>query len=385
MKRKIKNKDAAHLQIKMALYECFLYHYLPQISTLSHITRLNIFDLFGQAGLGKLGTQGTPFTIYHALYKQRQHQLKNKLILKPYSLNVLSLQDHNAFPKGMELLEQENKSDKSCRLDSLNSTFGEGIKKIASQLRQQAASEKNLIFLDPLGVVALSLRDLELFADKKAELIIYLPLKRLWQLHSKPEKAHVPEELSQLKQSLDQLFPEGHGYWSEEIKPAEFFIFLKEAYRLQGDFYTAMEPADKDVPEGVLLTLSSDAYMMEKMLHALQALRPVNAIPPGAQIPLFNAEPSSIPAWPNAQAVLELITEEIDNQKLYEAGLQKGLLPAQLEEGVNYLVNEGKIGILDQKGKPLQKAPTNCMRYTAFKASAPVCFFQKTGAEEIFL
>lgn len=377
MKRKIKNKDAAHLQRKLLLYESFLYRYLPQISSVSHISRFNIFDLSGRNGFNKLGTQGSPFVIYKALQKQRQHQLKNRLNLKPFSLSVATLRKQSSFSTAKDLLTELNNYSNTCKLESFSSSFSEGIRKVFSQLRQQATGEKNLIFLDPMGAPGLSLSELRLFSGKKAEIILYLPLKDLWLLHTPATKNVDNEDILKLKEALDDLFPPDHLIWSSELTQENFYSCLKEAFRFGEVFFTAMEPSGGELAEGALLVMSSEAYMMEKVLISLQALRFEDSTPPGEQISLFNNEVKQEKDEDYASAVQELLKEGINNQQLYKAGLQEGLLPRQLTAGLQNLIEAGKIKVFDGKRKTLPDLPPNCIGYTAFKAVAPVCTFSR--------
>lgn len=377
MKRTPKNKEATHLRRKMALYESFLYSYLPQIASLSLITRLNIFDVFGSYGLDKLGTQGTPFTLYHALRKQRQHQLKKKSPLKPFSLNLVNLLPQPSFHRAMEQLQQENMNSNTCKLEGWSGSWEDGFRKISRQLPQQGNNEKNLLFLDILGLPGFSPAELKAIVAKKVDVLLYLPLKALWRLHSSPEKANASEDLSLLKESLDKLFPEEHPYWSEEITPPLFIGYLKEAFRLNGTFYSVLEPSDADIPEGALLAISKDVYILEKMLHGLQALRTDTTPPPGEQLLLFGSEifPKAVPEA--SSVIIDLLQNEMDNQQLYETALGAGILPSQVMESLIHHVETNKLEVLDEKGKRLKGVPAQCIGYSAFKAAKPVCYFRK--------
>lgn len=360
----------------MELYEGFLYQYLPQLAGLSYITRVNIYDYFGSAGLDRTATLGTPFLIFQALLKQRQHQLRKKLPLKPFTLRLLHPGLQNAFSKAFDLLVQNNTTSNTCKLESWSFPFPEMIKKLARQIQQQPASEKNLLLLDPLGIPQFSLQELRFLADKKIEFILFLPVCFLWQLHAKPEKGSPPIELISLKQILDNHFPAAHPYWSPELSLPEFGAFLKEAFRMEGNFYTALEPTDPIWTDGALLAFSADAFFMEKILQAFQRIQPANTPPPGEQLPLFQSREPKEEALPDVQKILLLLAGETENQKLYEKSLQAGFLPLELQKGLTHLLDKGKIEVLDEKKKPLSFIPKNCLSHTAFKAVKPVCYFK---------
>lgn len=377
MKRKIKNKDAAHLSRKIALYECFLYRYLPQLTSLSFITRINLFDLFGSAGLDRLGSQGTPFIIYEALRKQRLHQLKHRLSIKPLTLTLLAPPERPETTVALQQLQAANTLSNTCKIDCREQPIHESIKKLLGQLQRQPASERNLLLLDPLGIPQFSMADLQLLSRRKLELILFLPLSALWQLHRKPEKAAAGPELLHLKKQIDSLFPAGHLYWSEELNAPEFMDCLKSGLQLQENLFTALEPAGAELPEAALFAMSPDGFMMEKVLQALQSLRPAAAhIPAGDQLALFHTSQADEQEPLNTQEILALLQEETSNQDLYKSGLQGGLLPAQLHSGLVVLLKQDKIEVLDEKKKPLSALPANGISFTAFKAPKPACYFR---------
>lgn len=383
MKRRIKNKDATHLSLKIALYERFLYGYLPQLASRSFIKRINLFDAFGSAGLDRLGSQGSPFILFQALRKQRQHQLKKKLSLKPFTLSMLTLKDAAIPSMAYQLLLQENALSSTCKIELWQLSMQESIKKLSLQLQQQPAGEKNLLFLDPLGIPQFSFPNLKPLISRKAELILYLPLSALWQLHRKPEKTEASPELLFLKQQFDSLFPEGHPYWSEELNPADFMIYLKEGLQLGEQLFTALEPAGSELPEAALMAICTDAFMMEKLLQALQLLRPDTAIPAGQQLPIFMQEPDrqkpEVQASEETACIKALLRAEISNQSLYAAALQAGHLPASLQQSLQLLLEKGLLEIQDEKGKSLTAIPANCIGYTAYKAAKAACYFRLKG------
>lgn len=376
MKRTQKNKEANYLGQKMELYESFLYQYLPQLAALSFITRINIYDYFGSAGLDRTATLGTPFLIFQALLKQRNHQLKKKLPLKPFTLRILHPGQQSSFSKAFDLLLQNNTTSNTCKLESWPFTFPEMIKKLARQIQQQPASEKNLLLLDPLGIPQFSLQELRSLADKKVEFILYLPVSSLWHLHAKPEKGTPSVELIRLKQVLDDHFPATHPYWSPELRAPEFAAHLKEAFGMEGNFYSALQPAGAGRNESALLAFSGDAYMMEKILQAFEGIQAVNSPLPGEQLPLFQNKKQKEEPVSDLAEILLLLREETQNQMLYEKGLQAGFLPLQLQKGLSCLLEEGKIEVLDEKKKPLPAIPPNCIGLTAFKAAKPLCYFR---------
>lgn len=378
MKRKIKNKDAAHLSRKIALYESFLFRYLPHLSSLSFITRLNIFDMFGSAGLDRLGGQGTPFIIFEALRKQRLHQLRHKLPLKPFTFTLLSSTESPAVAAAMLRLQAANTLSSTCKIDCREESVHDSIKQLFRQLQQQPMGERNLLLLDPLGIPQFSMADLQRLGSRKLELILFLPLAALWQLHHKPEKTAAGPELLELKKQLDSLFPPEHYYWSEELTPPGYMDCLKSGLQLQEDVFTALEPAGTEFPEAALFAMSPDGFMMEKVLQALQSLRPTAAqIPAGNQLGLFQADQPEEQDPVNTQEVRALLPEETSNQQLYKSGLHNGLLPAQLYDKLSILLKEDKIEVLDEKKKLLHALPANCISFTAFKAPKPSCYIRQ--------
>jgi three-Cys-motif partner protein len=379
MKRRIKNKDATHLSLKIALYERFLYGYLPQLASRSFIKRINLFDAFGSAGLDRLGSQGSPFILFQALRKQRQHQLKKKLSLKPFTLSMLTLKDGAISSLAYQLLLQENALSSTCKIELWQLSMQESIKKLSLQLQQQPAGEKNLLFLDPLGIPHFSFSNLKPLLSRKAELILYLPLSALWQLHRKPEKTDASPELLLLKQQLDSLFPDGHPYWTEGLSPADFMTYLKEGLQLGEPLFTALEPAGPELPEAAIMAISNDAFTMEKLLQAMQLLRPDTAIPAGQQLPIFmqdhDSQTPEMHVSEETAYIKTLLSAECSNQNLYAAALQAGHLPASLQQGLQLLLEKGLLEIRDEKGKPLTALPANCIGYTAYKAAKAVCYF----------
>lgn len=379
MSKRAPSKESVHLKEKVALYESFLFRYLPQLTALSFVTRINLLDAFSLAGLNRPGTQGTPFAAFRAIHKQRQHQLKRQLSLKPFSLSLLSSPECPALPAAFEALQAANQESNSCKLTHWPLGINEVIKQLARQQQSQPASERNLLLLDPLAGPSSFVSELRRLADKKTALILPLPFAALWQLHQKPDKAPGLQAYKDLKQMLDEHFPEGHDYWSEENSAAVFAGHLKELFRMEGLFYSALEPAPvTEVPEMVLVGLSADAFMMEKLLHALQQLRPDSSPAAGAQLGLFFAtDTKQQPAASQDVKALafQLLKEETDNQQLYAKGLQAGYLPTQLQESLEELFQEGSLVVLKEKGQPASGFPKACISFTAFKAAKPSCSF----------
>ncbi len=376
MKKKIINKEATYLRRKLELYESFLFRYLPRITSLSYVTRLNIYDAFGRFGTDRSGSQGSPALLFEALRKQRQHQLRKRLPLKPVSLTLLHPPEQvKTYRNALEYLQVNNAASNTCKLDSWAVPFNQGAGKVSRQSQQQPASEKHLLMLDPLGLPQFLFQDVPNLAEKKVDIIICLPLSQLWQLHAKPEKTIPSAEVAELKGLLDQLFPADHPYWSPEPEAAAYMDYLKQAFSKDDKLFTALEPAGTEVPETALLAISTDAFMMEKMLMALQELRPAAATPPGQQLDIFGLARPTENQSGFGEEVLALLPEERDNQQLYVKGLKAGLLPAQLMDGLLQLLQEGKLEIKDDRNKPLTTTPPNCLSYTAFKAAKPVCFF----------
>lgn len=379
MKRRIKNKNATHLSLKAALYERFLYAYLPQLSSLSHIKRINLFDAFGNAGLDRLGRQGTPYVHFHALQAQRQHRFKQGLPLKPFSLTMLSPEDQATSEVAQQQLLQKNALSNTCKIDLWQTPIQESIKKLSRQLQQQAAGEKNLLFIDPLGIPHFSFQDLRILLSRKAELILFLPLSALWKLHRKPEKTTTSFELQGLKQALDGLFPDKHLYWNDKLSPLEFMACLKEGLCLQDKLFTALEPVGSELPEAALVGVSADGFMMEKLLQALQILRPERSIPSGQQLAIFHHCPENNPpgkeSIPLCHHITPFLWNRTDNKILYGVALQGGFLPAQLQEALQRLLVQEILAISDEKGKALPALPANCISYTAYKAAKAICYF----------
>lgn len=379
MNKRGPSRESVHLKLKVALYESFLYSYLPQLTSLSLVTRINLLDAFCQAGLSRPGTQGTPFTVYQAIRKQRQHQLKKQLTLKPYSLSLLS-PPSPAVTTALESLQAANQESNSCKLAHQPLGINEGIKYLARQQQAQPATERNLLLLDLLGVQASFRQEIRRLADKKTVIILPLPLAALWQLHQKPDKSPGFQIYRELKQALDASFPAEHAYWSPESTAADFATQLKEAFSMEGLFYSALEPAPvAEVPDMVLVGLTSDAFMMEKVLQALQGVRPASTPPAGAQLGLFQPAEKALPDVLERQgeeAILQLLKSEMDNQALYTKGLQAGYLPAQLQESLERLYKEDKLAALNEKGQPLSEVPKACISYTAYKAGKPSCSFK---------
>lgn len=376
MKKKAKNKEAVHLRQKVELYDSFLFHYLPQLSALSYITRLHIYDAFGSFGTDRSGSQGSPPIIFEAMRRQRKHQMRKKLPLKPFTFTLLhSPEPHKAYQNAFENLQEKNAASNTCKLDSWAMPFNQGLSRISRQSQQQPASEKHLLIIDPLGLPPFSIPELFRLAEKKVEIILCLPLNDLWQLHSKPEKASPLPEVIELKKILDSFFPEDHPYWGPEGEITDFKNHLKQAFSKEGQLFTALEPADTDSVETALLALSSDAFMMEKILNALQPLRPATSLPPGQQLNMFGTAPVRADKPVATADLSEILKEETDNQQLYLTGLKAGYLPLQLMESLQYLLEEGKLEILDEKKKPISAIPPSCLSFTAYKSAKAVCYF----------
>jgi hypothetical protein len=372
----------SHLKHSRQLFEDFLYQYLPQLSSMGSISRLNLYCWFSSRwGLSPDASQGLPFMLLEALRLQRQHLLAQKLPLKPFSISLLSDKNDSRLPKAAEALYEFNKQSHTAKVAHYLLDWQDHGRQLQSHLQQQPAAERNLLLLDPAGLTLPGLQELLLLLPKKLDILMVLPAQALQLAAGVPLKNPAPEEVQQLATKLPTLTPPAE----EEPEPTARLIreLRQQLASSSNRLVMHFSPPEGTAPL-LLFGVSTDTLMMEKMLQARYQLELLQArqLQTGAQLGLFGARCSAqAPAETNhPAAVLEHLFSqkpEWNNQELYKAILEQELSVQEAGKAVLALIEAGKVEVLDEKKKKQPAIASLSLSNTAFKLPAPSRFFRR--------
>lgn len=325
--------------------------------------------------------QGLPFMILEALRLQRQHLLAQKLPLKPFSLSLLCPKEDTATPKAVLALQDLNTHSHTAKIAYRCLDWQEHLKQLQLQLQQQPAAERNLLLLDPVGLSLPSLQELVTLLPKKLDLLLLLPLSALHLAGGGVSgKNPIPAEIQQLGERLPGL-PQVAG--EEPAPPSLLLAHVKQQLRESSKrFVMQVQQVEESLPL-LLLGLTTDALMMEKMLLASQCLEVQKAqqLQFGAQLGLFKTTelPDGMPNAASIAALEQLFSQqaEWDNQALYKAILEQEIPVQEATTAVQELLKAGAIEVLNEKKKKLVDSSALSLTNTAFKLPAPSRFFRR--------
>ncbi|WP_224997584.1 hypothetical protein [Cesiribacter sp. SM1] len=375
-----------HLKHSRQLLEDFMYQYLPQLSSLGAISRINVFCWFsGKWGLTPDAKGGLPFMVLEALRQQRQHLLSNKSTIKPLGLSLFGSADDSLLPKALPLLQELNNQSHTARISHQLAGWKEILKELQLQLQRQPATERNLLLLDPLDLPISSLRELLQLLPKRLDVLLLMPAPAVALSGGYVPKKEPAEAMAALSATLSPLLTAPAEEQTEEKTLPLLFQELKQG--LAGSTGRFVMHYSAAAPEHTvcLYGLSHDALMMEKMLQARQKLKKISEknVQPGNQLGLFGggstADAETDPAAAEINICVERILsaeEELDNQALYTLLLQHELLPQEGIQGLQYLIEAGKLDVLNEKKKKQKSAGTLPISHTAYKLPAPSCYFR---------
>jgi hypothetical protein len=378
-----------HLKHSRQLLEDFLYQYLPQLSSLGAISRINVFCWFsGKWGLAPDAKGGLPFMVLEALRQQRQHLLTNKSTIKPLSLTLFGAADDLLLPKALPLLQELNNQSHTARISHHFANWKDNLKELQAQLQRQPATERNLLLLDPLDVPISSLKELLQLLPKRLDVLLLMPTPAVLLAGKGLLKKEPAEAMAALSALLSPLLPPPAEEHAEEKTLPLLFQELKQALAASAGRFVMHYPAAAPEQAVYLYGLSNDALMMEKMLLARQRLKKISEknVQSGNQLGLFGGG-SAIEAGADLAAAeigmyIEQILsteEELDNQALYTLLLQHELLPQEGILGLQLLIEAGKLEVLNEKKKKLKAAGPLPISHTASKLPAPSCYFRLKG------
>lgn len=374
-----------HLKHSRQLLENFLYQYLPQLTGMGSISRINLYTWFsGQWGLTPDGSQGIPYMVLEALRLQRQHLLMHKLAVKPLTLSLLSPKEDKLLQKALPQLQELNSQSRTATINSLGLSWQDLLKLLQQQLQRQPAAERNLLLLNPIDLPLPSLIELLQLLPKKMDLLLVLPATAIRQAGGILQKHPLPEVILALAKWLSPLLQIETAEIAEPEIPASTASLLQQLKAtLAGSSkrFVMHYPVTEESTPIVLVGLTHDALMMEKMLLARRRLEELQArqLQTGNQLGLFGsnaaAKTETVAA---ADHLVQLLARqgEWSNQELYGALLQQELLPQEAAKLIQELIGTGKLEVLDEKKK--KKAATDALgiSHTAYKLPAPSRYFR---------
>ena len=183
-----------HLKNSRQLLEDFLYQYLPQLTGMGAISRINLFTWFsGQWGLTPDGSQGIPYMVLEALRLQRQHLLTLKMSIKPLTLNLLGPKEDKLLQKALPQLQELNSQSRTATINNLELPWQELLRQLQLQLQKQPPAERNLLLLDPMDLPLPKLTDLLQLLPKKLDLLLVLPTNAIRHTGGMLQKSPLPE------------------------------------------------------------------------------------------------------------------------------------------------------------------------------------------------
>ncbi|AHM62468.1 hypothetical protein D770_21095 [Flammeovirgaceae bacterium 311] len=375
-----------HLKHSRQLLEDFLYQYLPQLSSLGSISRINVFTWFsGKWGLTPDASGGLPYMLLEALRQQRQHLLTQKAALKPLSLSLFSSPEDTLPAKALPLLQEQNSQSHTAKISHYSLSWKEVVKELQTLLQRQPASERNLLILDPLDLQLPGLKELLLLLPKRLDILLVLPAASILQAGGITQKKEPAKEMLLLSGLLSPLLPappeEGAEEKDEKTLPS-LFQELKQGLATGSNRFVMHSTPAAPEQHICLYGLSHDALMMERMLLARQKLRKIllDNLQAGNQLGLFGSPASGerTASAANNDAVTLLLgrEQEWDNQALYLALLKEEILPQEAVQVLQQLMDAGRLEVLDEKKKKLKSPGPIPLSHTAYKLPAPSRYFR---------
>jgi hypothetical protein len=374
-----------HLKHSRQLLEDFLYQYLPSLTGMSALSRLNLWAWYSSKwALTPDAKGGIPYMVLEALRQQRQYLLSQKRSLKPLSLSLISPPQDILAPKALPLLEELNKRSHTATLTASSGSWQAVLPQLQAQLQRQPAAERNLLLLDPLDIALPPLPELLAKLPKRLDVLLVLPLAAVQQAAGLYSGKTPPHEAAQgLARWLSPLLPQPETEVPEELTPEKILAQLRQGL-MEGAGHFAMLQQQSASPV-LLLGLSHDALMMEKMLQARQRLaqKSLQQEESGDQLGLF-AHASSNTASLAAdltEPLLALLARqpEWSNQELYTCLLQHEILPQQAIPPLLGLIEAGSLALLDEKKKKAKPNGALPLNHTAYKLPAASRFFRLKG------
>lgn len=373
-----------HLKHSRQLLEDFLYQYLPQLSSMGSLSRINVYTWCNSRwGLSPDGKQGLPFMVLEALRLQRQHLLQHKLPLKPLSLTLLGENEDLLLQKSLQRLQEISSQSHTARVSALLLPWQDQLKQLQAQLLKQPVSERNLLILDPLELPLPRLADFLQLLPKKLDLLMVLPAAALMQAGGVAQKSLPAAAIQALALWLSpHLQPEAFAALAQPPTALDILQQLKTALTKQSNRFIMHLPADSENAAVVVLGITADALFMERMLQARQQLHALvqQQLLAGNQLGLFDATTmETAPATrPLAQQILQLFQEqpEWNNQELYKALLQQEILAPDASREITALAAAGKLELLNEKKKKQPPTTNPALSHTAYKLPAPSRYFR---------
>ncbi|MBW3544243.1 MAG: hypothetical protein KY428_01365, partial [Bacteroidetes bacterium] len=125
-----------HLKHSRQLLEDFLYQYLPQLSSMGSLSRINVYTWCNSRwGLSPDGKQGLPFMVLEALRLQRQHLLQHLLLQR---LRIPRLRHQEMIGAAFERVGAALQCRRKMRIQEVGDEHGDDRGAARAQARREA-------------------------------------------------------------------------------------------------------------------------------------------------------------------------------------------------------------------------------------------------------
>ncbi len=381
--KRLPNPFLHHLKNSRQLLEDFLYQYLPQLTGMGAISRINLYTWCNSRwSLTPDGMQGLPYMVLDALRLQRQHLLQHKLSLKPLSLTLLGAKEDAVLQKAFSQLQESSNQSHTARVTILQLPWQEQLKQLQAQLLRQPATERNLLILNPLELSLPRLPEFLQLLPRKVDVLMLLPTAALLHAGGVVQKIAPAPAIVALSNWLAPFLNKQEGE-AAEIPPtaAELIQQLKAGISEQNTHFILHHPLAAEAAPVLMMGFTTDALIMEKMLQARQQLTLLaqQQLQAGNQLGLFGACIGTAETrTPVTEHLLQLfaLQPEWNNQSLYKALLQQEILPPEATKEILALLAAGKLEMLDEKKKKQPVTASIALSHTAYKLPAPARYFR---------
>jgi three-Cys-motif partner protein len=347
-----------HSKIKLELYRLYLERYLSVLLVATSFQRINVIDVLAGKGISENGERGSALIAADTIHQVKtHHNSRNKtislLLNDADESNYADLKKHLSHYKFVSI----NRNEANAYIESWEPVNG----------------THHLFFIDPHGYTQVSTENLKrLFSTQHCDFLIFIPISHIYRFlkpsgssHNRIESQHSYLEDFEIdskkrKTASDNLthpylkFLNGLGIDNVTAQSSNnedhLARLITSALKLlsEGYAYYQMLENDNRNCKYALFFISKNILGAEKFLEAQETLKSKQA---KVNYPLFQFLPPANPA-----SILPHLSvgEAYDNVKLYELGINAGILPAQLNAELRTLESNQRIFVQEIPGQQRQ-------------------------------
>lgn len=177
-----------HSKAKISLYVKYLALYLNVLHRVSFIKKIYLFDLFAGEGVYEDGEKGSPIQTVETI---KNHYFFNKKSCKDIDIIFNDFGNSDIEPEKTKIERVKEFISKYFLPPNVHVYYSERdynilLPKLIQKLNSFIESERVLLFIDPWGYKDIRPNELnELLANKKTELILFLPVSFMYRFAGK--------------------------------------------------------------------------------------------------------------------------------------------------------------------------------------------------------